>query len=154
LCFYVSIWEQDIGNECMHPLCYCWFLTSKIFYRHFFSVGQANKWWMCSSSVGALQVTSSSLLGRFIFQWKLHIYASIHESKALSCNSMLCNQWPLHTSMLKIHGSLWTFLRSRILFDDPSIVACDPSYLEQASCKDFVEAIYLSEVSKKYKKLS
>jgi hypothetical protein len=104
--FYVSIWEQDIGNECMHPLCYCWFLTSKIFYKHFFSDGHANKCWMCSASVGDLQVTSSSLLRRFIFQWKLHIYASIREFKALSCNSMLCNQWPLHTSMLKIQGSL------------------------------------------------
>jgi hypothetical protein len=77
------------------------------------------------------------------------IHDNIHEFKALPCNSILCNQWPLHTSMLKIQGSLWPFLCSRILSGDPGIVACDPSYLEEASCKDFVEAIYPSAVSKK-----
>jgi hypothetical protein len=71
------------------------------------------------------------------------------ELKALSYNSTLYNQCPLHTSILKIQGSLWTFLCSRILSADAGIVACDPSYLEEASCKDFVEAIYPSEVSKK-----
>ncbi|CAN6307118.1 unnamed protein product [Urochloa humidicola] len=33
----------------------------------------------------------------------------------------------------------------RILSGDPGIVACDSSYLEEAGCKDFVEAIYTSE---------
>ncbi|CAL4938744.1 unnamed protein product [Urochloa decumbens] len=33
----------------------------------------------------------------------------------------------------------------RILSGDPGIVACDSSYLEEAGCKDFVEAIYPSE---------
>ncbi|CAN6301386.1 unnamed protein product [Urochloa humidicola] len=34
----------------------------------------------------------------------------------------------------------------RILSGDPGIVACDSSYLEEAGCKDFVEAIYTSEL--------
>ncbi|ONL96581.1 Palmitoyltransferase AKR1 [Zea mays] len=38
---------------------------------------------------------------------------------------------------------LWGFYR--ILSGDPGIVACDSSYLEEAGCKDFVEAIYSSE---------
>ncbi|CAN6284749.1 unnamed protein product [Urochloa humidicola] len=33
----------------------------------------------------------------------------------------------------------------RILSGDPGIVACDSPYLEEAGCKDFVEAIYPSE---------
>ncbi|XP_062216041.1 uncharacterized protein LOC133916408 isoform X1 [Phragmites australis] len=33
----------------------------------------------------------------------------------------------------------------RILSGDPGIVACDSSYLEEAGCKDFVEAVYPSE---------
>ncbi|KAL6645876.1 hypothetical protein ACP70R_017484 [Stipagrostis hirtigluma subsp. patula] len=33
----------------------------------------------------------------------------------------------------------------RILSGDPGIVACDTSYLEEAGCKDFMEAIYSSE---------
>lgn len=37
----------------------------------------------------------------------------------------------------------------RILSSDPGIVACDSSYLEEAGCKDFVEAIYPSEVLQK-----
>jgi hypothetical protein len=34
----------------------------------------------------------------------------------------------------------------RILSGDPGIVACDSSYLEEAGCKDFVEAIFPSEL--------
>ncbi|XP_039829800.1 palmitoyltransferase ZDHHC12-A-like isoform X5 [Panicum virgatum] len=34
----------------------------------------------------------------------------------------------------------------RILSGDPGIVACDSSYLEEDGCKDFVEAIYPSEL--------
>ncbi|CAN6284750.1 unnamed protein product [Urochloa humidicola] len=34
----------------------------------------------------------------------------------------------------------------RILSGDPGIVACDSPYLEEAGCKDFVEAIYPSEL--------
>ncbi|OEL29451.1 hypothetical protein BAE44_0009532 [Dichanthelium oligosanthes] len=33
----------------------------------------------------------------------------------------------------------------RVLSGDPGIVACDSSYLEEAGCKNFVEAIYPSE---------
>ncbi|AQL07659.1 DHHC zinc finger domain containing protein [Zea mays] len=38
---------------------------------------------------------------------------------------------------------LWGFYR--ILSCDPGIFACDSSYLAEAGCKDFVEAIYTSE---------
>jgi hypothetical protein len=60
-----------------------------------------------------------------------------------------CNWLPFHTSALKIQVSLWTSLCCRILSGDPGIVACDPSYLEEAGCKYFMEAIHSSEVSRK-----
>lgn len=46
-------------------------------------------------------------------------------------------------------GLIFYLFYFRILSCDPGIAAYDSSYLEEAGCKDFVEAIYPSEVLRK-----